>query len=85
MLEAVIVVYNLPLSSTDPNTGPQTSGWKQYDPDDSTTLALLGYSLTGAEPGDHFTADSTCDFWNQVVPIYPEVSVSHSFVSVTDQ
>lgn len=59
---------------TDPWKGPQTSGWKKYDPDDTTTLALLGNSLTGAELGDHFTADSTCDFWNEVLPIYPQVS-----------
>lgn len=58
----------------DPFKGPQTEGWKQYDPEDPTTLALLGYSLTGAHPGDHFTADSTCSFWNEVVPTFPQVS-----------
>ncbi|GJE94821.1 carboxylesterase [Phanerochaete sordida] len=55
----------------DPFNGPQIPGWKQYDPEDTTTLALLGYNLTGADLGDHFTADSTCAFWNEVLPIFP--------------
>ncbi|KIP07292.1 hypothetical protein PHLGIDRAFT_30076 [Phlebiopsis gigantea 11061_1 CR5-6] len=56
----------------DPFQGPQTPGWKQYDPDDTTTLALLGYNLSGADLGDHITADSTCNFWNKVLPTFPQ-------------
>ena len=66
----------------DPEKGPQTQNWKQYDPNDTTSLALLGNSLTGAELGDHFTADSSCDFWNEVVPIFPEVGSFVEMISV---
>jgi hypothetical protein len=67
------------LCDVDPFKGPQTPGWKQYDPEDTTTLALLGNSLTGAELGDHFTADSTCSFWNEVLPIFPQVCAHLSY------
>ncbi|CAL1699648.1 unnamed protein product [Somion occarium] len=56
----------------DPHKGPQISGWKRFDPKDRTSLALLGNSLTGAEPGDHFTTDSSCAYWNTILPIYPQ-------------
>lgn len=59
---------------TDPPQGPRIPGWKQFDPLDPTSLALLGNSLTGADPGDHFVTDSVCDYWNTILPIYPQVS-----------
>lgn len=70
MIEASLTTDN---SLADPFKGPQTTGWKKYDPNDPTTLALLGNSLTGAELGNHVEADNTCDFWNDVLPIYPQV------------
>ncbi|TCD67432.1 hypothetical protein EIP91_012404 [Steccherinum ochraceum] len=57
----------------DPEKGPQTPGWKQYDPNDPTTIGVLGNSLTGAEPGDHFAIDNSCAYWNTVLPIFPQV------------
>ncbi|KAI0759813.1 carboxylesterase [Irpex lacteus] len=56
----------------DPIKGPQTPGWKKYDPNDGTSLAILGTSLEGAVPGDHVAIDHSCDFWNGVLPIYPQ-------------
>lgn len=68
---------------SDPLKGPQTAGWKKYDPTDTTTLGLLGNSLTGAIPGDHLTADSTCSYWNTVLPIFPQVRLYSRAKSVT--
>ncbi|KAH8084353.1 carboxylesterase [Cristinia sonorae] len=56
----------------DPEKGPQTSGWKLYDPRDTTSIAILGNSLTGAEPGDHVSIDSSCAYWNTILPIFPQ-------------
>ncbi|THH26541.1 hypothetical protein EUX98_g7647 [Antrodiella citrinella] len=56
----------------DPEKGPQTSGWKQYDPKDTTSIAILGNSLVGADPGDHFSIDSSCVYWNTILPIFPQ-------------
>ncbi|KAF8993009.1 carboxylesterase [Cyathus striatus] len=57
----------------DPSLGPRIPGWKKYDPNDTTSLAILGKSLTGADPGDHFEADSSCQYWNTILPIYPQI------------
>lgn len=57
----------------DPEKGPQTSGWKQYDPNDTTSIAILGKSLTGADPGDHVAIDSSCAYWNTILPLFPQV------------
>lgn len=62
------------VSCADPTLGPRISGWKQFDPRDPTTLALLGNSLIGAEPGNHFVTDSVCAYWNTLLPIFPQVS-----------
>lgn len=56
----------------DPAKGPHTSGWKQYDPEDTTSIAIFGNSLTGTDPGDHLAIDSVCSYWNTVLPIYPQ-------------
>ncbi|KAI5119966.1 hypothetical protein M0805_004346 [Coniferiporia weirii] len=56
----------------DPSLGPQISGWQKYDPDVSETLAILGISNQGALPGDHFTIDQSCEYWNTILPIYPQ-------------
>ena len=62
----VDIMMDRPLTTliwrADPESGPQTPGWKQYDPEDPTTIALLGNSLTGAIPGDHFSIDSSCAY-----------------------
>ncbi|KAH7925326.1 alpha/beta-hydrolase [Leucogyrophana mollusca] len=55
----------------DPELGPQIPGWNQYDPSDPTTLALLGISETGALPGNATARDWTCQYWNQVLPLFP--------------
>jgi carboxylesterase type B len=57
----------------DPQAGPRTPGWKRFDPKDATSLAIFGNSVTGADPGDHLTADRSCANWNTVLPIYPQV------------
>lgn len=64
--------------STDPRLGPRVTGWKKYDPKDSTTLAILGLSTSKADAGDHFAADSSCTYWNQILPQFPQVSISSS-------
>ncbi|KAI0792500.1 carboxylesterase [Abortiporus biennis] len=56
----------------DPQEGPQILGWKKYDPRDTTSIAILGNSLTEAEPGDHLSIDSTCAYWNTILPVFPE-------------
>ncbi|KAH8112629.1 carboxylesterase, partial [Phellopilus nigrolimitatus] len=57
----------------NPSLGPQISGWQKYNSSDGETLAILGISDTGAIPGDHFTTDATCEYWNTILPIYPQV------------
>ncbi|EAU92008.2 carboxylesterase [Coprinopsis cinerea okayama7 len=57
----------------DPYRGPQIPGWKKYDTRDPTTLAILGLSTTRALPGDHHQVDSVCDYWNKVLPQFPQV------------
>ena len=59
----------------DPARGPRIPGWKRFDPQDTTTLALLGTSSIGAEEGNHFTTDSVCAYWNTLLPIFPQVSL----------
>ncbi|GLB37994.1 putative carboxylesterase family protein [Lyophyllum shimeji] len=57
----------------DPQAGPRIPGWRRFDPEDTTSLAILGKNVTGADPGDHFTADRSCAYWNAILPIYPQV------------
>ncbi|KAI0315930.1 carboxylesterase [Amylostereum chailletii] len=57
----------------DPEAGPRIQGWDQYDPANTTTLAILGISATSAVPGDHFVADESCKYWNEVLPLYPQI------------
>jgi len=57
----------------DPQQGPRIPGWDKYDPDDSSTLAILGTSTEGALPGDHLAADRSCAYWNTLLPIFPQV------------
>ncbi|KAF8058614.1 carboxylesterase [Lyophyllum atratum] len=57
----------------DPQAGPRIAGWKRFDPKDTTSLAILGKSVTGADPGDHLTVDRSCAYWNTILPIYPQV------------
>ena len=61
-------------NALDPELGPRISGWVKYDPSNRTTLAILGISDSGAIPGDHFTIDEACEYWNTILPIYPQVS-----------
>ncbi|EJT99952.1 carboxylesterase [Dacryopinax primogenitus] len=55
----------------NPELGPQIEGWRQYDPSDPTSLAVLGVSATGALPGNTTQIDATCQYWNQLLPVYP--------------
>ena len=66
--------FEVDIGIPDPLKGPQISGWEKYDPEDKTTLAILGTSLDGAVPGDHLAVDHSCDFWNGVLPLFPQVS-----------
>lgn len=61
--------------STDPSKGPLLEGWKKYDHNDGSTLAILGISETGALTGNHFEADASCNYWNTILPIYPQVRI----------
>ncbi|KAJ7596830.1 carboxylesterase [Mycena floridula] len=56
----------------NPMLGPRTTGWKQFNPTDTTSIGILGLSLTGADPGDHLKIDETCAYWNKILPIYPQ-------------
>lgn len=56
----------------DPLKGPQISGWDKYDPKNSSTLAILGISDSAAIAGDHFAVDAVCEYWNTILPIYPQ-------------
>lgn len=56
----------------DPQLGPRIPGWHKFNPEDSSTLAILGLSISGADAGDHFKADASCEYWNTVLPIYPQ-------------
>ncbi|KAL6306974.1 Alpha/Beta hydrolase protein [Sparassis latifolia] len=55
----------------DPTLGPRIEGWEQYNPADPTTLAVLGISETGAIPGNASAIDSTIQYWNQILPLFP--------------
>ncbi|EIW79549.1 carboxylesterase [Coniophora puteana RWD-64-598 SS2] len=57
----------------DPEAGPRIEGWRQYDPADPTSLAVLGISETGAIPGNASDIDHTCAYWNQILPLFPEI------------
>ncbi|KAI0031650.1 carboxylesterase [Vararia minispora EC-137] len=56
----------------NPMSGPRLSGWKQYDPDDASTLAILGISPFGALAGNHTATDASCNYWNTILPLYPQ-------------
>lgn len=56
----------------NPWAGPQIPGWYLYDPANTTTLAILGNSTTEALPGDHFTGDASCAYWNTILPLFPQ-------------
>jgi len=56
----------------DPHKGPQISGWEKYDPSNPSTLAILGIDENGAIAGDHFESDSSCEYWNTILPLYPQ-------------
>ncbi|KAH9485790.1 Para-nitrobenzyl esterase [Psilocybe cubensis] len=56
----------------DPQKGPQIPGWNVFDPNDTTSLAILGLNVTGADPGDHFEADRSCAYWNTLLPSFPQ-------------
>ncbi|KDQ57834.1 hypothetical protein JAAARDRAFT_194101 [Jaapia argillacea MUCL 33604] len=56
----------------DPWAGPQVPGWKVYDPADTTSLGSIGNSTTEVLPGDHFTGDSSCAYWNTILPLFPQ-------------
>lgn len=58
----------------DPYRGPRIPNWKKYDFRDPSTLALLGTSTTGAVSGNHQVADKVCEYWNEVLPQFPQVS-----------
>ncbi|TFK22643.1 carboxylesterase [Coprinopsis marcescibilis] len=57
----------------DPDAGPQIPGWRRYDSKDPSTLALLGTLTTGALAGDHAKVDAVCDYWNKVLPQFPQI------------
>ncbi|KAL0955512.1 hypothetical protein HGRIS_001751 [Hohenbuehelia grisea] len=57
----------------DPAAGPRIPGWRKFNPADTTSLAILGKSTAGAEFGDHITVDKSCQYWNTILPIYPQV------------
>ncbi|EIN08033.1 carboxylesterase [Punctularia strigosozonata HHB-11173 SS5] len=56
----------------DPTKGPEIPGWKKYDTKDTTSLAILGLNTNGADPGDHFSADASCAYWNKLLHIFPQ-------------
>ncbi|KAG5651894.1 hypothetical protein H0H81_007051, partial [Sphagnurus paluster] len=56
----------------DPSAGPRVPGWTRYDPRSTVSLAILGKSTTGADPGDHIVADRSCSYWNTVLPVYAQ-------------
>ena len=58
----------------DPSQGPRIPGWSRYDPQQPSTLALLGTSTQGALPGDHASSDRSCAYWNKILPVFPQVS-----------
>lgn len=64
------------MPGVDPSLGPRISGWERYNPNDGTTLAILGISESGAIPGNASDIDASCDYWNTILPIYPQVSLN---------
>jgi hypothetical protein len=71
---------------TDPYKGPGIVGWDKYDVKDPKTLALLGVSVTGAVSGNHTEVDAVCEYWNTILPIFPQVSsyLMDVFVRICD-
>ncbi|CAA7260352.1 unnamed protein product [Cyclocybe aegerita] len=59
----------------EPHKGPRIPGWSKYNPEHASTLAILGTSVSGAMPGDHFFADRPCAYWNTILPVFPQVDV----------
>ena len=57
----------------DPQAGPRISNWPRYDPKNASTIAILGTSESAAVPGDAFSIDEPCEYWNTILPIYPQV------------
>jgi hypothetical protein len=57
----------------DPKKGPRIPGWNKYNSADPTSLAILGLSTTSAAPGNHTATDAVCDYWNTLLPHYPQV------------
>lgn len=64
------------MPGVDPSLGPRISGWERYNPNDGTTLAILGISESGAIPGNASDIDASCDYWNTILPIYPQVRLN---------
>lgn len=60
----------------DPSLGPRISGWEKYDPKNGSSLAILGISDSGAIAGNATEADEFCEYWNTILPIYPQVSAN---------
>lgn len=56
----------------DPLSGPSIPGWKKFDPADTTSLAILGKSVSGADPGDHLSIDAPCKYWDTILNIFPQ-------------
>ena len=63
----------VPTFTIDPTQGPRISGWPKYDPTNRTTISILGISDSGGIPGDHFVIDEACEYWNTILPLYPQV------------
>lgn len=66
---------------TEPTLGPRIPNWPKYNPSNASTLAILGIDEDGAILGDHFETDKVCQYWNEILPIYPQVRVSSVFSS----
>lgn len=60
----------------DPVLGPRISGWEKYDPSNGSSLAILGISEFGAIAGNASEVDTSCEYWNTILPIYPQASRS---------
>lgn len=68
--------------SIEPTLGPRIHNWPKYSPSNSSTLAILGIDGDGAILGDHFETDKVCQYWNEILPIYPQVRVISVFHSL---
>lgn len=60
-------------SLAEPTLGPRIPNWPTYSPSNASTLAILGVDPDGATAGNHFETDKVCEFWNEILPIYPQV------------